>query len=57
MAAVTGRNEMSRSLGAVGQYLTRAVWRPNVEFRQLQMRLTLPDKAKRLVISYFADVR
>jgi hypothetical protein len=50
-------NEMSRSMGKVGEYLTRAVWRPNVEFRQLQVRLTLPEKARRLVISYFADVR
>jgi hypothetical protein len=50
-------NEMSRSLGRVGEYLTRAVWRPTVEFRQLQLRFTLPDKARRLVISYFADVR
>jgi hypothetical protein len=50
-------NEMFRSMGAVGQYLTRAVWRPNVEFRQLQIRLTLPDKVRRLVISYFADIR
>jgi hypothetical protein len=43
--------------GEGGEYLTRAVWRPNVEFRQLQIRLTLPEKARRLVISYFADVR
>jgi hypothetical protein len=50
-------NEMSRSMGKVGEYLTRAVWRPNVEFRQLQIRLTLPEKARRLVMSYFADVR
>lgn len=50
-------NELWRSLGAVGEYLTRAVWRPNVEFRQLQIRLTMPDKVRRLVMSYFADIR
>lgn len=50
-------NEMWRSLGAVGRYETRAVWRPNVEFRQLQIRLVLPDKVRRCVIGYHADVR
>jgi hypothetical protein len=50
-------NEMSRTMGRVGEYLTRAVWRPNVEFRQLVIRLILPEKARRLVISYSADIR
>lgn len=53
----TYSNEMWRSMGAVGEYLTRAIWRTNVEFRQLSIRLTLPDKVKRFSISYFADVR
>lgn len=50
-------NEMSRSMGAVGAYQTRCVWRPNVDFRQLQIRITLPEKTRRLVMAYFADVR
>lgn len=50
-------NEMWRSMGAVGEYLTRAIWRPNVEFRQLSIRLTMPDKVKRFSISYFVDWR
>jgi hypothetical protein len=50
-------NEMWRSLGAIGEYQTRAVWYPHVEFRQLQIRITLPDKVRRLVIGYFADAR
>lgn len=50
-------NEMSRDLGAVGEYRTRAVWRPGVEFRQLQVRFTLPDKVRRCVIGYHADAR
>lgn len=50
-------NEMWRPLGAVGRYETRAVWRVNVEFRQLQIRLVMPDKVRRLVIGYHADIR
>jgi hypothetical protein len=50
-------NEMWRALGRIGEYLTRAVWRPNVEFRQLSIRFTLPDKTRRLVMGYYADVR
>jgi hypothetical protein len=53
----TWSNEMWRALGRIGEYLTRAVWRPNVEFRQLSIRFTLPDKTRRLVMGYFADVR
>lgn len=49
--------EMWRSMGQVGQYLTRAVWRPNVEFRQLQVRFKMPEKARRMVLGYYADVR
>lgn len=50
-------NEMARSMGAIGKYLTRCVWRVNVEFRQLQLRITLPEKTRRLVMRYEADVR
>lgn len=50
-------NEMWRSLGAQGEYATRAVWRVNVEFRQLQLRLQLPSSVRRCIIGYQADIR
>lgn len=50
-------NELWRTMGRVGEYQTRAVWRPTVEFRQLQLRFTLPDVVKRTVLGYYADVR
>lgn len=53
----TYSNEMWRTMGAVGEYLTRAVWRPNIEFRQLAIRFTMPDKVRRFVMSYWGDVR
>lgn len=53
----TWSNEMWRTLGAIGAYETRAVWRVNVEFRQLQIRFTLADSVRRAVIGYHADVR
>lgn len=49
--------ELSRSMGAVGEYLTRCIWRMGVSFRQLQIRLLLPSLAQRFMISYVADVR
>jgi hypothetical protein len=55
-----GRNwsrEMWRPMGAQGQYTTRMVWRVNVEFRQLQLKLVMPDKVRRCVLSYNADIR
>lgn len=50
-------NEMWRSMGAQGEYNTRAVWRINVDFYQLQIRLQLPEKVRRVVLGYFADIR
>lgn len=50
-------NEMWRDLGAQGEYNTRAVWRVNVEFRQLQLKIQLPDKVRRCVLGYHADIR
>jgi hypothetical protein len=50
-------NEMWRALGRVGEYSTRAVWRTTVEFRQLQIRIILPDKVRRAVLGYYADIR
>lgn len=50
-------NEMWRSMGAQGDYATRAVWRINVEFRQLQLRFQFPDNIRRCVLGYYADIR
>lgn len=49
-------NEMWRSLGTVGNYRTRAVWRKLGQFRQRQMHLRIADSVKRLVISWSADI-
>lgn len=49
--------QLPRSLGLVGEYLTRCIWRLGVSFRQLQIRLQMPSISKRYVISGFADVR
>ena len=46
-----------RSMGGMGEYLTRCIWRLGLSFRQLQMRLTLPSRVPRFVIAYYADVR
>lgn len=55
-----GRNyskEMQRTLGLVGSYRTRAIWRKLGQFRQRQMRITMTDSYRRFVIGYFADIR
>lgn len=49
--------ELSRTLGAVGEYLTRCIWRLGVSYRQLQLRLKLPSISDRFVISHWADFR
>lgn len=49
--------ELWRSMGAIGAYKTRSVWRPNVEFRQLQIRFILPEKVRRTVLGYYVDMR
>lgn len=49
--------ELWRSLGRVGEYQTRAIWRLGVQFRQLQIKLKMPSFTRRLVISYYGDVR
>lgn len=50
-------HELWRSLGRVGEYRTRAVWRSLGQFRQRNIRLTITDPVRRLVMSYFADIR
>lgn len=51
----TWSNEMWRSLGKVGEYRSRAIWRKLGQFRVRQMRLRITDNVRRLVISYWAD--
>lgn len=53
----TFSNDMARSMGAVGEYLTRCIWRCGIQFRQLQFKLKLPSITKRYVISAIADIR
>lgn len=49
-------NELWRSLGVVGAYRTRAVWRKLGQFWQRQIRLVMTDPVRRFVISYYADI-
>lgn len=54
-----GRNfsaELPRTMGAVGEYLTRCIWRIGVTFRQLQIKFQLPSKTKRYAISVWANI-
>ncbi len=53
----TFSNEVARPLGAIGEYLTRCIWRLGVQFRQIQIKLQLPSITRRYVISGFADIR
>jgi len=50
-------NEMWRSMGAVGDYRKRAIWRKLGQFRQRQMHLRVTDPARTFVMSYHADIR
>ena len=50
-------NELWRSLGEVGDYKRRAIWRKLGRFRQRQMHMKTTDAVRRLVISYWADIR
>lgn len=49
--------DLARTLGAVGEYQTRCIWRLGVQFRQVQLRITMPSISRRFVISSWADVR
>ncbi len=52
----TFSNELARSLGAVGEYLTRCIWRCGVQFRQLQFKLRMQSFTKRYVIAAYANI-
>lgn len=49
-------NEMWRSMGRVGEYRTRAIWRKLGQFRQRQMRIRITDPVRRFVVAYYADI-
>lgn len=49
--------EIARTMGAMGAYQTRAIWRLGVQYRQLQIRLRMSSNVNRFSVSYFADVR
>lgn len=53
----TYSNELWRSLGEIGKYKTRAIWRRLGQFRQRQIVLTITDPVRKLVMGYFADIR
>lgn len=53
----TWSNEMWRSMGAVGQYKTRAVWRKLGQFRQRQFKIVMTDPVRRASYGYFVDAR
>jgi hypothetical protein len=53
----TYSNELWRSMGVIGDYLRRAVWRSLGQFYQLDIRLVMTDPVRRFVIDYYADVR
>lgn len=53
----TWSNELWRSLGLIGQYKTRAIWRRLGQFRQRQIKLTISDPVRKLVMGYYCDVR
>ena len=49
-------NEMWRSMGAIGEYRRRVIWRKLGQFRTRQMRVRITDAVRRLVISWWADI-
>lgn len=49
-------DEMWRTMGAVGEYRTRAVWRKLGQFRQRQFKLRITDSVRRLVLAYWLEL-
>lgn len=50
-------NELWRSMGVIGSYRSRAIWRTLGQFRQRQIELNITDPVRRLVMAYYADIR
>lgn len=53
----TFSNQVGRSMGAIGEYLTRCIWRLGISYRQLQFKIQMPSLTKRYVISAYVDSR
>lgn len=53
----TWSNELWRTMGAIGQYSTRAIWRKLGQFRQRQFKITITDPVRRAALGYFVDAR
>lgn len=53
----TWSNELWRSLGAIGAYRTRAVWRKLGQAWQRQFRFRITDPVRRVVLGYYVDAR
>lgn len=47
----------SRSIGRLGQYLTRIRWLKMGQFRQRVIRLEITDPVKRRIVGFYVDVR
>lgn len=52
----TWSNELSRSLGKIGNYGLRAIWRRLGQFRSRVFELSVSDPVRRVVIQAFADI-
>lgn len=50
-------NEMWRSMGVLGAFKTRCIWRNLGQFRQRQIKLKVTDPVRRLNMGYYVDVR
>lgn len=53
----TWSNELWRSLGLIGEYKARCIWRSLGQFRQRDIELTITDPVRRLAMGYYADCR
>ncbi len=53
----TWSNELWRSLGRIGEYRARAIWRRLGRFRTRQIRLTMTDPVRKFVMGFYADIR
>jgi len=53
----SNEGEHNLGTGAVGQHVTRAIWRRLGRFRQLDIWIRITDAAKRMVIGFYMDAR
>ena len=53
----TWSSEMWRTMGGIGQYRTRAVWRRLGQFRQRQFKIVMTDPVRRASYGYLVDAR